>query len=94
MNTKEAIEFLKRYENLELYSDMGYTNEVNEVIALLQQGERYRLMWFRFKKWIGNQSINDELLNKHNKKIQILMKEWFEQKYFPKETSDYKEGEE
>jgi uncharacterized protein YozE (UPF0346 family) len=51
-------------------------------------------MWFRFKKWIGNQSINDELLNKHNKKIQILMKEWFEQKYFPKETNEYKEGNE
>ena len=83
MGTKEAIEFLKKIKNLELYSDMGYIFEADEIIGLLQRGEKFEKMWGEVEtlftsrsdrqggEWLGNNILRN---------MEDIM-----QKYFPKE---------
>jgi len=61
----------------------------NQVIILLQQGEKYRLMWEEFKKCCSLSIVFDGKLQNIKDKMN-----WFKQKYFPKETNEHKEGEE
>lgn len=80
MNTKEAIRYIKLCK-LEDGSSDG--KDYTDIIALLQQGEKYRKMWEEFKEIYGAQSIvlEGKLQNLEDKM------DWFEQKYFPKEES-------
>ncbi len=66
MDTKEAIEFLEE----EQYIFDDEEEKYNEIIALLQQGEKYREMWEEHFANCGEYTTS-------------LMKD-IEQKYFPK----------
>ena len=79
MDTKEAIEIV----NDKLVHPRAY-----EVTKLLQQGEKYRLMWGGIATMYklpcyGLENSSGLDIVKH-----------LEQKYFPKETNEYKEGDE
>jgi hypothetical protein len=87
VNTKEAIEFLENDVLTISIIDQKvdeYYDKIKCVVALLQQGEKYRQMWEELTT--GNYYCYVEM--------QPFIKE-IKQKYFPKEASqDYKEGEE
>lgn len=83
MKVKEAIEFLKSERD-----DYGYPvirENYDQVITLLQQGEKYRKMW-------------EETKNKYhcycyNRAIDVM--EILEEKHFPKEADrEYPESDE
>ena len=63
MNNKKAIEFLESFKDKITSIDIEegnkeaiekYNNEINKVIELLQHGEKYRLMWNKFKNIHGD----------------------------------------
>lgn len=75
MDTKEAIEFIRL-----TYLESGLINEkrdYNEIIELLQQGEKYRQMWEEL--YLHKIKWNDY-------SITVYMQE-LEKKYFPKEIN-------
>ena len=85
MEVKEAIDRLEDFiSDFEAEGNRGMVEEYKEVIALLEQGEKYKKMWEEdAKDWLGND---------------LDLKEWMndtKQKYFPKEAKqDYPESEE
>jgi len=94
MEVKEAIEFLEKNmyipDELKWYDIHDYLNKKNQVISLLQQGEKYRQMWGIFKNYLYN--YEGDAVHRRNYKDKLNQ---IEQKYFPKEAShDYPEGEE
>ena len=106
MNTKEAIEFLK-VEIKCLEKDIEICNpnddidiqvieankniiiKYNQVIILLQQGEKYRLMVEEIEKNVFTYGY----LNMNGEDFRGMV-EMIKDKYFPKETNEYKEGNE
>ena len=90
MEVKEAIDFLERLQNPHLEWLKKHNDNIDEIISLLQQGEKYRQMWEEFKK---EYSIDWNLIElgyldiqyADQKDLEITMNK-FEQKYFPKEV--------
>jgi len=88
MDTKEAIEFFKKARGSYIYIRELDDKLFDEIIDLLEQGEKYRLMWGGIATMYklpcyGLENSSGLDIVKH-----------LEQKYFPKETNNYKEGEE
>ena len=81
MEVKEAIEFL-RLTRLES-GCISERKDYDDIVELLQEGEKYRQMWEGLKKSYGG-------LNVMNYPIWDEM-EILEQKYFPKEASQDEE---
>jgi len=79
MNTKEAIEFLEIGQ--ENYIGYDYWARVDDVISLLQQGEKYRKMWEELK------DRNHCISRPDGAYLDDEDFEELEQKYFPKEES-------
>jgi len=95
MEVKEAIKILQTYINCKGWSvniEDFDVNEFNEIIALLQQGEKYRQMWEEFGDLYCfncidlNENKNSILETRPTKykTIHTLML-MLEQKYFLKE---------
>ena len=85
MDTKEAIDFTKRIK----HSGNGYGNsyisdfnKLEDVITLLQRGEKYRQMWGELEKEKCLLiDFDDEGYFKGQRKLDDI-----KQKYFPKEA--------
>ena len=83
MEVKEAIEFLdkkNRYVLPKTNQEVEHNDEIDDIISLLQQGEKYRQMWEEFEEEYGEYVIR---MNYENKPICMRM-EYIKQKYFPK----------
>jgi len=94
MEVKEAIDFLERLQNPHLEWLKKHNDNIDEIISLLQQGEKYRqiveeikyeLNWHKPEKPLFTAKLevskDEEYLN------EILdMIDNIEQKYFPKEA--------
>ena len=103
MKTQKAIEFLedRKYDISSLtYSSKiwfleDYNQKCDDIIILLQQGENYRLIVAELEARHSGESINEHCPEGLKdawlfiQEIKLLKK-----KYFPKETNEYKEGEE
>lgn len=76
----------------ELYKSFKNSKEINDIIELFQQGEKYRQMWEElFTDYGMSPILSDE---GYSHMLYKTMQE-LEQKYFPKKIGqDYKEGEE
>uniref|UniRef100_A0A6M3IEW1 Uncharacterized protein n=1 Tax=viral metagenome TaxID=1070528 RepID=A0A6M3IEW1_9ZZZZ len=86
MEVKEAIEWMRENNIILKYTEKStstnnryvfvnvYNDAVNDIISLLQQGEKYRLMWEELDDFIGYSDY--DILQK--------MKD-IKQKHFPKE---------
>lgn len=83
MEVKEAIEFLDdmvgSFKCISSLNIKDINNKKNEIVILLDEGEKYRQMWEEVEKYINTFLWHETELIK--KIIQI------EQKYFPKEVS-------
>jgi len=98
METKEAILFL----NSKKYRGDEYTNNnkfVDDVIELLQQGEKYRQMWEEELKIIQkpyyiytNDKGKEFHYHSHGNTKELMDK--LEQKYLKEAKQDYSEGKE
>jgi len=73
----------------------------NQVIILLQQGEKYKkkykkykLMWKDLEPFKEILVTDDYFISKYGKESLGMKMYRLEQKYLPKETNEYKEGEE
>ena len=93
MNTKEAIEIITDDRNGSRRIDI---READEIIVLLQQGKRYRLMVEEIEKNVftyGYLNMNGEdfrgMVDLPYYKVEMI-----KDKYFPKETNEHKEGNE
>jgi hypothetical protein len=88
VKTQEAIDIIIDDRNGSRRIDV---READEIIVLLQQGEKYRKMWGDLEEFCNGNvlelEVNDNELWKF--KIKKII-----QKYFPKETNQYKEEEE
>ena len=73
MNTKEAIDLLERLKNPHLGWLKEHNDNIDNIIALLQRGEKYEEMWKEF-------SLNEGDLVR----VVNCIKHRYEQKYFPK----------
>ena len=77
MSTQEAIEFLDHMANsfkcISSLNCKSINNKKNEIVELLQQGEKYQQMWEEARSWFLSDLDLDEYM------IEL------EQKYFPKE---------
>lgn len=73
MNIKEAIEFVKN--KWVTYLDKQEIKNKNEVIELLQRGEKYEKMWKKLK-------INTSQYDRGTNILDMVYE--YEQKYFPK----------
>jgi len=103
MNTKEAIEktelelaidYLKQLRH-DQWKEYGYINQavpiIIEKLQLFQQGEKYKIIIEELKKEYGNGILE----NDYGIGVQLFnLIEILEQKYFPKETNEHKEGNE
>jgi len=85
MKVKEAIEYIEEIIDEYYYGEPPIIEEkLNKIIALLQQGEKYRQMWEELRQFGRGTNMkvllhfNGEDLNNHIGKL--------EQKYFPKEA--------
>ena len=90
MKVKKAIEFLKAENIIRLRSAIDtdlLTENYKEIIKLLQQGEKYRQRWEKFKKKYGSAVY----LHNYDDGLKELMND-FEQKYFPKEANNINEN--
>ena len=93
MKTKEAIGLIRLLRDVlyDAYSigktyiggTEGFERNINDIIELLQQGEKFEKMWGKLR--------TDNYY--HYREMQYFLDE-LEQKYFPKEAKDYPEGEE
>ena len=84
MKTKEAIEFIEQYK----YERHSYDREsdqkkIDEVIVLLQQGEKHKKMWGILKDKYGVILADIE----ETENLAEVMSE-FEQKHFPKKVKE------
>lgn len=94
MKTKEAIEWIfdiwHEWENVygvDAEQNLKSGNEMDEVIALLKQGEKYRLMWEDYREcWKKYNMFYRREKKDAGYDIKYTMEEW-EQKYFPKPKS-------
>ena len=87
METKEAIELIRLLRDVlyDAYSigktyiggTEGFEKNINDICALLKQGEKYRQMWEELR--------TDNYY--HYREMQYFLDE-IEQKYFPKEKTD------
>jgi len=98
MKTKEAIEFVSGHlghrSDCAIYNepafpagkcDCGFLDNIQEVIELLQRGEKYEAMWNGLYAKYGEVFLNDY------RNPEILLEERMEnleQKYFPKESNN------
>ena len=82
MDTKEAIQFLEQLKISNVYTPESYRKHLKDTQELLQQGEKYRLMWEEFKKCCSLSIVFDGKLQNIKDKMN-----WFEQKYFPKQKA-------
>ena len=107
MDIKKAIKFMRSqmYINLsythkekddgDMVKIKNFTNKYDEVITLLQQGEKYREMWEKFRYGLAHVNIgsyrdmSDERRNKMTDLdcVNEICKR-LEQRYFPKLCSD------
>ena len=89
MEVKEAIEFLDHMANsfkcISSLNCKSIDNKKNEIVDLLEQGEKYRQMWQEYKELWGTRRI----ITTNSPKIIWCMEE-LEQKYFPKEAKQDK----
>lgn len=97
MKVKEAIEFIED-ENIYRHSnDMDipqqewnkYDKLKQQVIALLKQGEKYKLMWGKIDEEYGHIDVVSFGVNEH-------LSQWMgdlKQKYFPKENKKEEDNE-
>ena len=97
METKKAIEFLTHYRRL--YHDVSYMDEIDEVIELLQRGEKFEekfleifnenkklwQMWDECKKDITRASVENWKVSAERFALEMRK---LEQKYFPKEADN------
>jgi len=80
-NTKGAIEFCEDLKEVDFtYCKKSYdlNKYINNIIELLQRGEKFEVMWKKFRKKYGEEYIIFEGGNS----VKDTMDE-FEQKYFP-----------
>ena len=103
MNTQEAIEIVcVGREKLLTFE------ETHKVVECLREGEKYRLMWKEIEKFYKDAVLPlytetfENIVNNvplvgykfyYYKTLETILND-VEQKYFPKETNEYKEGEE
>jgi len=78
MKTKEAIEFLEWFKDSFYEGELRYS-QANQIIELLQRGEKFEAMWESLKGGLDIPKLN---LTVNGEDIYGAMKE-FEQKYFP-----------
>ena len=87
MNIKDAIKFLEyqKTDKVETIPPLrlGINDTLNNIITLLQQGEKYKQMWEKFKNRSGHNKI-DHIFTEFIITIEEAM-ESYEQKYL-KET--------
>ena len=77
MNTKEAIKFVEYIFTL---ADIKYdSKKKDEVISLLQYGEKYKAMWEEVVRYFSYMEWKDGIIRK------------IKQKYFPKPKETIKE---
>ena len=99
--TKKAIEFCGNVMYQEDVcdceeDDLLYNEEMRKVIALLQQGEKYKQMWEELKKARFDDLNDGYILDSINTDTEINVVEvlremdMLEQRYFPKELQDEK----
>jgi ribosomal protein S4E len=83
MNTQEAIEYLKSIIYDDEVCDFTITNAdrdgFNDIIALLQQGEKYRLMWEDVEEFCNGNVLELEVNGNELWKFKIKK---IKQKYF------------
>ena len=82
MEVKEAIDFLERLQNPHLEWLKKHNDNIDEIISLLQQGEKYRQMLEDIRL-----ECNDTLIEFPKSKITYSFNDifkMFKQKYFPK----------
>ena len=90
--TEKAIEFCENVMYQEDVcdceeDDLLYNEEMRKVIALLQQGEKYKKMWgLNMEETLKNSKEGEKI---HPTRI-LLDLEKLEQRYFPKELPDEK----
>ena len=96
MDTKEAIEFFKKARGSYIYIRELDDKLFDEIIDLLEQGEKYRLMVEEIEKNVftyGYLNMNGEdfrgMVDLPYYKVEMI-----KDKYFPKETNEHKEGNE
>jgi len=95
---KKAIKFLKNIKNNMYYPPEDKDKNIDKIIALLQQGKKYKkykLMWEDLRHnygWIGYEGIPH--INSNSIAYVSKIMDDIEQKYFPKETNEHKEGDE
>ena len=70
MNTKEAIDILERLKNPHLKWLKKHNDDIDEIIELLQRGEKYEAMWYE---------LNDVYFHSVGGLMKLV-----KQKYFPK----------
>jgi len=96
MEVKEAIEFLKLYKYNHIDEPCQEEEGINEIISLLQQGEKYRQIVEDIKKeftyhWEDDiRPYKTGKFRKFNYKDIKYKIEKIEQKYFPKEAKQDK----
>ena len=94
MDTKEAIDFVKKHNKKEFF----YTWErksFKDIISLLSQGEKYKQMWEELYTEYGMCPIRKNDEEGYMSNILYKFLEDLQQKYFPKEAKqDYPESEE
>lgn len=99
MNTKEtAIEFVEGFKDRVTFIDIEegneeaikeYNNKLDKVIALLQQGEKYRqIVEELIEETLPEDNKSDIFINWLRSEIKRL-----EQKYFPKEEAKQEKNE-
>jgi len=90
MEVKEAIEFMELYKYNHINEPCQEEEGINEVISLLQQGEKYRQMWEELDDSLepeGNPDYPDDI-GDYNA---VMFMKHIKQKYFPKEASQGEE---
>ena len=96
--TEKAIEFCENVMYQEDVcdceeDDLLYNEEMRKVIALLQQGEKYKKLISHLKDLYDAEMPTTKVLTPYTKKNipkHYKMIEYLEQKYFPKELPDEK----
>ena len=93
MEVKKAIEFMNNEIKREIIYSKGILvgakesprdKKIDEIISLLQQGEKYRQMWEELEKYRQMWEELDEFIGYSDYDILQVM-ERLKQKYFPKE---------
>jgi len=99
MDTKEAIEWIEDLVNdySEVEGNESIVDDFRKIIFLLQQGKKYKkykLMWKGLEPFKEILVTADCFISEYGKESLGMKMYELKQKYFPKETNEYKEGEE